>query len=875
MKKHFSWYPFDISFIKAVVYSEKTPVRFRPRFDTQDKTLLIPFMENICPIPDVHFVRTFRAEIIESFLAGTPHLVTVTRGLQNIHYRGVQVGSMDSMLEKIRTLRMTDSVVRLILGELYRTGDNRISEDAEFSVFNAPKAIDVANCVPGEVSLHDYQQDALDALNRHYLSEDQLGGILVMPTGSGKTRVAVRFLIESMVARGWQVFWLTHRAMLIEQTAYAVYDQAGALLKLADPDRERFKMICVSGSHASVKATEPDDDVLICGVQSLIRNLPYLQAVIKEKVLIVVDEAHHAVAPSYRLIIQEIQKHAKTIKLLGLTATPVRMSDEGTAKLMALFSNKIIYNVAMNTLIAKGYLADPKFEDVDTNVDFTTTMTAPEKKYLEKWGELHPDMREKKATVKERNLLIADVYMKERARYGKTLIFALNATHCISLCEELQKRGVKCDYIYCAHAGNDAKIERFRKGELDVLVNIQVLTEGSDIPDIQTVFLTRPTQSDVLLMQMIGRGMRGKDAGGTESVNIVSFHDIWDRYVSWLNPRFVIQGELEPDLPEEQDDQAVYVPVDPVPWSLIREIMDTISTRYAQPGGLHITSVLPVGWYDVFDEDGAERKVLVFSSQTSGYKAMISARADTFDNAQYTGEKAADDWFRGFGPQPTAEDLQMMLDTYRLTHRLPYLHLLRDRETIDASLLAGRLKAENVGIADIDSRIEETYAQNQRMIDSLYGSLDEYLERVHAFLLYPNGVKPFGAKIEEFPVETLTLDRTPAHDLGALAAQVADEMFGGNYGPLPPIRWTSKPYTGYFGKYTYVPGGSILINCVLNAEGVKPEVVKYVIYHELLHRDYRNHDKAFHAEEHKYPNWVEHERFLKNTFPKFDLRYSM
>jgi hypothetical protein len=70
------------------------------------------------------------------------------------------------------------------------------------------------------------------------------------------------------------------------------------------------------------------------------------------------------------------------------------------------------------------------------------------------------------------------------------------------------------------------------------------------------------------------------------------------------------------------------------------------------------TSAFETKTVDVFDEDGAERKVLVFSSQTSGYKAMISARTVTFDNAQYTGEKAADDWFRGFGPQPTAEDLQ-------------------------------------------------------------------------------------------------------------------------------------------------------------------------------------------------------------------------
>lgn len=875
MKKSFSWYPFNVSFIQSIVYSEKTPIRSRPRFKTDKKDQLMPFIENICPAPDIHFVRKYRSEIIESFLAGSPHLVTVMRGLERIHYRGVRVGSMDMMLEKIRLLNMTDSVVKLILGELYRAGDRRIDDDVEFSVFTSPKTIDVTGCIPDDIALFDYQKDALDALNRHFVMQDQDAGILVMPTGSGKTRVAVRFLIESMVAKGWQVLWLTHRSMLLDQAASTVWDHAGALLKHADPERERFKMVCVSGLHASVKATEPDDDVLICSVQSLVRNLPYLQAVLGDKVMIVVDESHHAVAPSYRLIVREVRAHAAHVKLLGLTATPVRMSDDETARLMKLFDNKIVYSVAMSDLIAKGYLANPKFESVDTNVDFSTTLTAPEKKYIEKWGELSPETMEKLAGIKERNLLIADTYMKDRARYGKTLIFALNATHCISLCEALQERGVKCDYIYCAHEGNAAKIKKFRTGEIDVLVNIQMCTEGSDIPDIQTVFLTRPTQSDVLLMQMIGRGMRGKYAHGTEDVNIVCFNDIWDRYVKWLDPRFVIAGETETDLPEEQTDATVVRPADLIPWSAIREIMDTISVRYAQAGSLPIRSVLPVGWYDVFDEDGAERKLLVFSSQLSGYKAMLCDRAGTLDNMQYTGADAIEDWFRSFGPQPTAEDVQMLLDTYRISHEFPHLHLLKDRDKADAAILAENLKKENVGIAEIGDKIEAHYAQNAQLIDSLYGGPDEYAERVREFLLYPNGIKPFGARIEEIPEESLPLDRTPFHDLDVLTAQVVEEMFEGAYGALPPIRWTKKPVEIYYGQYRYPNGGSIVINSLLNSKDVPAETVKYVLYHELLHRDHRHHDKAFRAEEHKYPNWTEHERFLDFTFPKFDRRYGM
>lgn len=874
MKKQFSWYPFGIEFLKSVVYSEKTPKSMRPKFDFDVKEPLIPYMDDICRYPDVHFLKRYRNEIIENFLANSPHLVTVVRALERLNYRGVKAGSMDSMRDQIRRLNMTDTVSRLIIGELYREGDKRIDDDAEFSVFTAPKTIDLERCIPGDIPLYDYQEKAVEALDKCFFADDRSGGILVMPTGSGKTRVAVRFLIESAVAKGWQVLWLTHRAMLIEQTASAVYAHAGALLKSADPGRKRFKMVCVSGSHASVKATERDDDVLICGVQSLVRNLPYLQSVLGAKVMVVIDEAHHAVAPSYRLIINEVKKNAANVKLLGLTATPVRMSDEGTAKLMGMFSGNIVYSVAMSDLIAKAYLAEPKFEFVDTNVDFASELTPPERRYIEKWGELSPETMERLARIKERNMLIADTYMKDRERYGKTLIFALNSTHCISLCEELTSRGVRCDYIYCAHEGNAEKIDRFKKGELDVLVNIQVLTEGSDIPDIQTVFLTRPTQSDVLLMQMIGRGMRGKYAGGTESVNIVCFNDIWDRYVNWLNPQFLIEDELCGE-DEERNTSKAHTADETVPWALIRAYMDAIRTEYADQNRPAPVCALPVGWYDVFDEDNAERKVLVFSSQLSGYNAMLSHRASTLDDPDYTGNDAIDDWFGGFGLLPSASDIQMIIDTYRISGEFPHLCRFKERKQADASAAAEKLREENVGIADIDGRLREIYDSNPEVIDSVYGGFDEYCRRVRELLMYPNGTKIPGMKIEEIEEDSITLDRTPVYDLSELTAQVVAEMFDGAYGDLPPVRWSDKAYASYYGEYFYGEHNRIHINRILNSKDVPAETVKYVIYHELLHRDNRCHNKAFRAEEHKFPNWTEHERFLDNTFPKFDRELGM
>jgi hypothetical protein len=83
---------------------------------------------------------------------------------------------------------------------------------------------------------------------------------------------------------------------------------------------------------------------------------------------------------------------------------------------------------------------------------------------------------------------------------------------------------------------NSEKIKRFRAGKLEVLINVEMLTEGTDLPNVQTVFLTRPTTSTLLMTQMIGRALRGQKAGGTEKAYVVSFIDNWEDKINWVNP---------------------------------------------------------------------------------------------------------------------------------------------------------------------------------------------------------------------------------------------------------------------------------------------------------------------------------------------------
>lgn len=876
MKKSFTWEKFDVAFLKSIIYSSKTKQNLRPRTEIKNKDSMISYMDRICKKPDAHFVKHYRNEIADNFFAGSNHLISFTKALEKRNYKNVKLGSMEDMLETFKSLRMTSTVVDLIIKELYSQGKTVMVDEIN-SFFSVPKEIDLTSCVANELPLFNYQEKAVDKLEEFFFNQDNQAGILVMPTGSGKTRVATRFLLQNVVARGWQVIWLTHRSMLIEQTADSVYN-ASPIIKLENRNKETFKMVCVSGNHASVKMTDADDDVAIFSVQSLVRNLPYLKTMLSDKVLIIVDEAHHAIAPSYRIIINEINKLAKNVKLLGLTATPFRINEADTDRLLKMFKNNYVFSVSMNTLIAQKKLASPKYIKVDTNIDFNTTVTLDEQEYIRKWGELSPDMMEKMATLSERNALIVSTYLKNKEKYGKTLIFALNATHCISLCEELQKAGVKCDYIYCAHPGNEQKIAKFKNGELDVLVNINVMTEGSDVPDIQTVFLTRPTASKSLLMQMIGRGMRGPESHGTETVYLVDFHDNWGTFSNFLNLELIVaewtEDENEPNKLNSKTQKA-----EMIPWAMIRDILDGIVT--VVDGNIRDGAILPSGWFDVVDENGNDSKVIVFESQLNGYKTMWSDVDYIRNHPEFSGEDALHKYFDGLGFDPSAYDLQCLLDTFRLCpEEIPHVYPFINRKKIDAAIIAEQLKKENVGIADLDSRIEEIYSENKEIIDSIYGGLDGYSGRINDFIRYPEGIKPLGSKIEEIPLEELPYVYDEVYDLEELVNEVVQEMFDGCYGRIPPISWTNRFLEGYFGQYNYPKDDSegkdyIKINKFLNSSSIKREAVKYVIYHELLHRDNRTHNTAFREKEHLYPDWTELERYLDGKFPKFNVEYSM
>lgn len=879
MAKNFSWEFFPVKFIQEVLASDKTPMRDRPPKLYNEIERLAPYIDSVCCYPNALFVNNYRSVIEDHFLANRIELVNVCSSLEKINYSDVQVlykkdqfGKNTSeydyanMLDTLKRKNLTDILITAYLNELYLIG-RQVNEPESF--FSEPVAVDLANSQLTSVPLYDFQEDAVRALDKYYTAENGKSGLLVMPTGGGKTRTSIYFLLKHLVSKGYQVLWLAHRSMLLEQTSTTFY----RLCPLVNSDKKRMDelmMVCISGDHCSASGLQKDDNIIVGSIASLCRKTEYLQYILGEKVIVVVDEAHHTIAPSYRNTIEAVRRIRPNAKLLGLTATPVRLQDKATKSLMKLFDNKIIYSVPMSDLIAKKILADPKYIPIETNVDIEAIIDVDEKAFIRKWGEMPQSLMNKVAKTNERNDVIVKEYIDHQKEYGKTLIFALNAIHCIALYDSFKAKGVRVGFVYSRQDDNAEIIERFKNNKrsdgIDVLININILTEGSDIPDIQTVFLTRPTTSDVLLMQMVGRGMRGKNCGGTETVNIVDFNDKWNDISKWLNPTFLFGDEpvKEPAVVETKGKISL------IPYDAIRDIIKGIT--YTGAVGLRKGTILPLGWYDVYDEDGCDTKVIVFDSQIAGYDDL---KADCKTNVNAIVEEGSElqlKYFGNFGVMPPANEIKFVIDYVKETGEFPVLQLFEWRDSVEPYKIAKEIEQGNMRYQDYMHKITEIYRTNTDMIESLYGNLEEYTSRIHECMIYPNGVKPLGTQVETTEKKFYKLSEEPLDvSLDTLLDEVIAEQrnnFRADF-ERPQIRWTNRAAKQYFAQYL-VEEKMIFINCLLNSKDVPVDVIKYLIYHECLHQEFtEGHGREFRKKEHKYPDFLKFDHYLDITFKDF------
>ncbi len=229
-----------------------------------------------------------------------------------------------------------------------------------------------------ELAFH--QNGAIGAIVKWYKSKPAppRGGILVLPTGGGKTFTALYFICSHPLFEGYKVLWLAHTHHLLEQASSYFEDLAGLI---AGP-KERLTVRVVSGTpeHCQIHAIKSDDDVVICSLQTAAnavkRSHPQLDAFLSaaaDKLIVVFDEAHHAPAPSYRALIEHLRSRRPGLFLLGLTATPIYNDERKQGWLLKIFPQNILYQVPAKDLMAAGILCAPCWKTLRPNISRRST----------------------------------------------------------------------------------------------------------------------------------------------------------------------------------------------------------------------------------------------------------------------------------------------------------------------------------------------------------------------------------------------------------------------------------------------------------------------------------------------------------------------
>lgn len=346
--------------------------------------------------------------------------------------------------------------------------------------------------------LHDYQKEAVKAVFRA-LGDGQMAALIVQPTGTGKT------VVFSEIIRQWQgaTLVLAHREELLTQ--------AREKLLRGWPEAD---IGLIGAGH-----DEPGHLVTVGSVQSLSRKkrLAWLQEQNIE--LVIVDEAHHATAATYQKIIEALRAGQPdgSAFLLGVTATPKR-SDKKSIR--PIFGEPV-FSAGLAEMIHRGYLCPPKGIQVKTTVRLDDVRT--------RMGDFMEGELQAAVNRQDRNEVIVSSYL-EYAPDRQAIAFTAGVRHAHDLAACFRASGVDAEALDGGTPTEDRHrlLDAYGEGALRVICNCGVLTEGFDAPKTSCIILARPTESQSLYLQMIGRGTRL--AKGKEDCLILDIADMCSKH---------------------------------------------------------------------------------------------------------------------------------------------------------------------------------------------------------------------------------------------------------------------------------------------------------------------------------------------------------
>ncbi|VDB99642.1 unnamed protein product [Peniophora sp. CBMAI 1063] len=374
-------------------------------------------------------------------------------------------------------------------------------------------------------SLRPYQEACLSAcLEALGVGVRRIG--VSLPTGAGKTAVFISLLsrLEATKADARRSLVIVNSVELARQTA-----------SLAQKLRPDWSVEIEQGGkyNASGRA-----DLTVATYQTLLRPQRLEKFDPLHLRAVVVDEAHHAAAPSYRRILSYFDPAIQPpddlrgsrdpppgkgldIPIFGFSATFSR--HDGLA-LGSVFE-QIVYHRDFLEMIKEQWLCNVLFTTVRANIDLKNVTIHSRS------GDFNAKSLSHVINTDTINRLVVQSWMDKAADRKSTLVFCVNLAHVRDLTDMFREFGVDARYLHAGTSVNERKelVSAFKRGEYPVLVNCAILTEGADIPNIDCVLVARPTRSRNVFAQMIGRGMRLSPETGKKNCRIIDFVDILDR----------------------------------------------------------------------------------------------------------------------------------------------------------------------------------------------------------------------------------------------------------------------------------------------------------------------------------------------------------
>lgn len=361
------------------------------------------------------------------------------------------------------------------------------------------------------LKLRPYQQQASDAWERHY-SVGCKNSIIQLATGLGKTLVGWSLIHEHFDLHKHRIMWMAHVGELITQPKHE------ALSQFPEWGKETYTAIGRPGIGIVMNTYDETHARIIIGTVQTLSNQKRLDEILRHGVidLLVIDECHHAVADTYLYVIDRLREANPALSVLGLTATPQRT--DGIGLVNAFKDGKIIYSMDIMRGIGEGWLKPLQGITVHTPIHLA-------KAALRSDGtDFNHEELARVLDAQNWKRIIADAY-REKAGGRRAIAFMPSVEMSIEFASIMRSRGVRAAHIDGAtiidEHGDDPValgltysrmrrevIQRFNQGKIDLLTNFNVLMEGFNGTNVGCIIWARPTLSNTLFTQGVGRGTR-------------------------------------------------------------------------------------------------------------------------------------------------------------------------------------------------------------------------------------------------------------------------------------------------------------------------------------------------------------------------------